>query len=125
MSDTNPDRLRSIKTLPSLLAYLRDELEWPIDSEEVDDVTFEYDPAELGFDASTAVHIKEVKQLRPLHSKQPWGVFWVNFEKKQLPVVMLRRALGHLVIKKRASANKSSQRVWQMNDLLFISAYGE
>jgi flagellar biosynthesis regulator FlbT len=121
-----PDRLRSIKTLPQLIAYLRDCLDWPVDQDAVEDeVTYEYAPEELGFDTASAVHIKEIKQLRPLDSRQPWGVFWVNFEKKRLPVVMLRRILGHLVLKKRATANKASQRAWQLNDLLFISAYGE
>jgi hypothetical protein len=125
-TQTNLDRLRNIKTLPSLIAYLRDELDWPLDQDAVeDDVTYDYAAEELGFDAATAVHIKEIKQLRPLDSRQPWGVFWVNFEKKRLPVVMLRRILGHLVLKKRATANKASQRAWQLNDLLFISAYGE
>jgi hypothetical protein len=38
---------------------------------------------------------------------------------------MLRRALGHLVVKKRATASNANHRAWQMNDLLFISAYGE
>ena len=38
---------------------------------------------------------------------------------------MLRRALGRLVVKKRAAVTKANQRSWQMNDLLFISAYGE
>ena len=125
MQYTDLDRLRSIKTLPSLVAYLRDELDWPIDADAIEDVTFDYDPTELGFLAATAVHIKEVKQLRPLHANQPWGVFWINFEKKRLPVVMLRRALGHLAVKKRASANKAMQRAWHMHDLLFISACGE
>jgi predicted helicase len=120
------DRLRSIKTLPSLIAYLRDELDWPVDQNAIeDDVTYDYAPEELGFDAATAVHIKEIKQLRPLDSRQPWGIFWVNFEKKRLPVVMLRRILGHLVLKKRADAKKASQRAWHLHDLLFISAYGE
>jgi predicted helicase len=90
-----------------------------------DDFTFDYAPEELGFDATTAVHIKEIKQLRPLDSRQPWGVFWVNFEKKRLPVVMLRRILGHLVLKKRAAVRQASQRAWHLHDLLFISAYGE
>jgi predicted helicase len=58
-------------------------------------------------------------------AKQPWGIFWVNLEKKRLPVVMLRRILANLVLKKRATANKASQRAWHLNDLLFISAYGE
>jgi predicted helicase len=119
------DRLRSIKTLPSLIAYLRDELDWPIEADETEDVKFDYDPEELGFDTADAVHIKEIKQLRPLAANQPWGIFWVNLEKKRLPVVMLRRILAHLVLKKRATANKASQRAWHLHDLLFISAYGE
>ncbi len=126
MSTPDIERLRSIKTLPSLIAYLRDELNWPIDRDMVeDDLTFEYSAEELGVAPGSAVGIKEIKQLRPMDAKQPWGIFWVNFEKKQLPVVLLRRILGHLVVKKRASANKSTLRSWHANDLLFISAYGE
>ena len=62
---THPDlnRLRSIKTLPSLLAYLRKDLDWPIEADTIEDVTFDYDPAELGFDAANTVHIKEVNCL--------------------------------------------------------------
>lgn len=120
------ERLRSLKTLPQLIAYLRDELDWPIDQNAVaDDYTFDYSPEELGFDADAAVPIKEIKQLRPLEKGQPWGIFWVSFAKKRLPVVMLRRILGHLVLKKRAAAQKASQRAWHLHDLLFISAYGE
>jgi hypothetical protein len=120
------ERLRDIKTLPQLVSYLRDELDWPVDQDAVeDDFTFDYSAEELGFDAATAVHIKEIKQLRPLDARQPWGIFWVNFEKKRLPVVMLRRILGHLVLKKRAAARQASQRAWHLHDLLFISAYGE
>jgi len=120
------ERLRSLKTLPQLIAYLRDELDWPIDQNAVaDDYTFDYSPEELGFDADAAVPIREIKQLRPLEKGQPWGIFWVSFAKKRLPVVMLRRILGHLVLKKRAAAQKASQRAWRLHDLLFISAYGE
>jgi hypothetical protein len=119
------ERLRSIKTFPQLIKYLRDELDWPIDSDDVEDLTFEYEAEELGLDRKHAVKIKEIKQLRPLDSRQPWGIFWVNFEKKQLPVVVLRRILGNLVVKKRASAKKGDRPHWHLNDLLFISSYGE
>jgi predicted helicase len=125
VSTPDRERLRSIKTFPSLVKYLRDELEWPIESEKFDDLTFEYEPEELGLDADTAVKIKEVKQLRPLHTKQPWGIFFINFEPKSLPVVVLRRILRSLVIKKRQSANKAQQATWKLHDLLFISSYGE
>jgi hypothetical protein len=119
------DRLRSLKSLPQLAAYLRDELDWPIESDDTEDITFDYNPAELGLDGKAAVRIKEIKQLRPLAGNQPWGIFFVNFEKKSLPVVVMRQILRALVFKKRASANKADRQAWQPHDLLFISAYGE
>jgi hypothetical protein len=121
----NDEKLRSIKTFPSLVKYLRDELDWPIDSDDVDDLTFEYQAEELGLDPKTAVKIKEIKQLRPLKDSQPWGIFFVNFEPKRLPVVVLRRILQALAIKRRPSANKAQQQAWHPHDLLFISSYGE
>ncbi len=125
MHTTELEHIRSIKSFPSLLKYLRDELEWPIDSEEVEDITYEYDPEELGLDEKTAVKIKEIKQLRPLTTHQPWGIFFINFEPKRLPVVVLRRILRALVIKKRASAKQAHQKAWLLHDLMFISSYGE
>ena len=119
------ERLHSIKSLPQLVAYLRDELGWPIESNDIEDVTFDYDPGELGFDAASAVRFKEIKQIRPLETNQPWGIFWINFEKKRLPVVVLRRILAHLAIKKRPSARRGDRPAWNPHDLLFISAYGE
>jgi hypothetical protein len=119
------DQLRSIKTFPSLVKYLRDELDWPIDPDNVDDLTFEYTPEELGFDPKHAVKIREIKQLRPLVTGQPWGIFWVSFEKKKLPMVVLRRILGKLITKSRATADKASRPTWHLHDLLFISSYGE
>ena len=125
MGMPDKERLRSIRTFPSLVKYLRDDLDWPIDSEDFEELTFDYTPDELGLDAQTAVKIKEVKQLRPLVSSQPWGIFFVNFEPKRLPVVVLRRVLRSLVLKKRESSNKDQQAAWKLNDLLFISSYGE
>ncbi len=125
MSTPDVERLRSIRTFPSLVKYLRDELDWPIESNNFDELTFDYEPEELGLDANTAVRIREIKQLRPFVSNQPWGIFFINFEPKRLPVVVLRRILRSLVIKKRQSANKAQQASWRLNDLLFISSYGE
>ncbi len=119
------DDLREIKTFPSLVKYLRDELDWPIEAEDFEDLTFDYEPEELGIDARTAAKIEQIKQLRPLESNQPWGIFFVKFEPKKLPVMALRRILSSLVIKKRTSAKKSDQPSWHMHDLLFISNYGE
>lgn len=123
--DPELQRLQEIKTLPSLIKYLKDDLNWPIGSDDVEDVVFDYDPAELGFDSASTAKIEEVCQLRPLTPGQKWGVFWVKFGKKQLPVQMLRRALGNLVVKKRTSTKKADKAAWHMHDLLFISAYGD
>jgi len=125
MSDTERERLRGIKTFPSLVKYLREELDWPIETEKFDDLIFDYEAEELGIDPKVAVKIDEIKQLRPLVSNQPWGIFFIKFEPKQLPVVVLRRILSKLVFKKRASANKSEHASWNLGDLLFISSYGE
>jgi len=119
------DRLREIRTFPQLVKYLKTELDWPIDTDDFEELTFEYAPEELGLDAKAAVKVKDIKQLRPLTDNQPWGIFFVNFEPKRLPVVVLRRILRALVINKRASAKKSQQQTWQSKDLLFISSYGE
>jgi hypothetical protein len=125
MAPPPSDRLRSIKRLDQLVAYLRDELEWPVDSDDIADITYDYDPAEVGLDEEHAARIRDIKQLRPLASGQPWGIFWVSFEKKRLPVVVMRRILANLVLKSRAGAKGSDQRRWNLHDLLFISSFGE
>lgn len=125
MASTEVQRLQAIRSFPSLVKYLRDELDWPIESDDFDELTFDYEPEELGIDSKTAVKIKEIKQLRPLDSHQPWGIFFVNFEPKRLPIVVLRRILRSLVVKKRSMAVTAHRATWQLHDLLFISSYGE
>ena len=117
--------LREIRTFPSLIRFLRDELDWPISSDDFEELTFDYTPDELGIDAANAAKIQEIKRLRPLSANQPWGIFFVKFEPKRLPVVALRRILSRVVVKKRASANSAERAAWQTDDLLFVSNYGE
>ena len=125
MATDHRERLARIRRFDQLVAYLRDELGWPIDSDDFEELTFEYTPEELGIDAKNAAKIQEIKRLRPLSSGQPWGIFFVKFEPKRLPVVALRRILGQVALKKRASANKSERQAWAADDLLFVSNYGE
>ncbi len=116
--------LSNIHRFDQLVAYLRDEMGWPIESDDFEELTFEYTPEELGIDAANAAKIQEIKRLRPLAPSQPWGIFFVKFEHKRLPVVALRRILGQVALKKRASANKDERRAWAADDLLFVSNYG-
>jgi len=119
------ERLRSIHTFPSLVKYLRDELDWPIETDDFNDLTFEYEPEELVPDAKVAAKIQDIKQLRPLTDSQPWGIFFIKFEPRRLPIVVMRRILRSLVVRKRHSAQKAERPYWQMHDLLFVSSYGE
>jgi len=121
-------RLATIKRFDQLIAYLRDEMGWPIarDSfEDVDDLFYDFTADELGIDPKTAAKIQEIKRLRPLSPKQPWGIFFVKFEPKKLPIVALRRILSQVALKKRASANSAERAAWAADDLLFVSNYGE
>jgi hypothetical protein len=117
--------LKDIRTFPSLVRYLRDEMGWPIDAGDFEELTFEYTPEELGIDAKNAAKIEEIKRLRPLATSQPWGIFFVKFERKKLPVVALRRILSQVALKKRTSANRAERAAWAKDDLLFVSNYGE
>ena len=125
MPTDHRERLARIRRFDQLVAYLRDELGWPIESDDFEELTFEYTPEELGIDEKSAAKIQEIKRLRPLVPVQPWGIFFVKFEPKRLPVVALRRILGQVALKKRASANQSERQAWAADDLLFVSNYGE
>lgn len=129
MPVANPTVLRSrlagIQTFSQLVAFLRDDIGWPIEREDFEDQTFEYTPEELGIDAKNAAKIQEIRRLRPISPHQPWGIFFVKFEPKRLPVVALRRILGSVALKKRASANAADRTAWRLDDLLFLSSYGE
>ena len=103
-------------------------MDWPISQdsfEDIDDLFYKYSPEELGIDPANAAKIETIQRLRPLDSKQPWGIYFVKFAKKRLPVVALRRILGGVAIKTRPSANNPDLAAWSTEDLLFISNYGE
>ncbi len=117
-----PTNIQTIKNFPQLIKYLRTDLGWPVDEEDADNLTFDYDAEELGLDKDSAVKVRAAKQLRPLVAGQPWGIFWIDFEPKKLPVTVMRRILNQLVAKKRGG--KSQQATWNLDDLLFISAVG-
>ena len=126
MPTNHRSKLATIKRFDQLIAYLRDEMAWPIENgSSFEDLTFDYLPDELGIDSKTAAKIQEIKRLRPLSPKQPWGIFFVKFEPKRLPVVALRRILSQVALKKRASANSADRAAWAADDLLFVSNYGE
>ena len=100
------ERLRSATSITSLVRYLHDELNWPVDLDAIDDAFYDYEPEELGIKPEHQVAIKTIKQLRPLTSGQPWGIFFVEFDKHRLPMVVLRRVLQGTYLDQRRDADR-------------------
>ncbi|WP_380874287.1 DNA methyltransferase [Sphingomonas sp. DBB INV C78] len=121
MLDTG--KLDQITSFPALIDYLRDQLDWPIEEYSFDDLTYEWDPKEFGLKVDEVAGQVEIKQLRPIE-REPWGIFFLSLPHRKIPVTVLRRILGHLAVKKRASANAGSRAAWDKGDLLFIAAHG-
>ena len=119
------EALASIRRFEDLLPFLRDELGWPIETEAVDGLFFDFSPAELGIDEGNWAKIEWIKRLRPLSAGQPWGIFFVQFARKRLPVVALRRVLSRVTVKNRGPGGGADLPSWNAGDLLFISFYGE
>lgn len=125
MPTDHRERLARIRRFDQLVAYLRDELDWPIDSDDFEELTYDYEAHELGIDDRNAAKIQEIKRLRPLVAGQPWGVFFVKFAPKRLPVVALRRILSKVEIRARPQAHVADRPSWAPDDLLFVSSYGD
>ena len=124
MSLTAASEFGSIRDFPQLVEYLGDELDWPIETDDFEKMTFEYSAAELGLDEKTAPKFVEIRRLRPLDKDQPWGIFFIRFDDKKFPVVALRRLLNKLVLKKRSTSNSGDRASWHESDLLLISQTG-
>jgi hypothetical protein len=121
--DPLAEKLRTVHTIPELVQYLHDELNWPVNVDDWEDNLFDWEPDELNLKAEHEVKIKSIKQLRPLVSGQPWGIFFVEFNKGRLPITALRRVLNGLVPKGRATGG--GHQTWAAHDLLFVSCFGE
>ena len=97
MSEITPEDIAAINSFPKLVSLLRDKMEWPLGEDYgFDDVVYEYDPKELGFKPEETAKIREIHQLRPLVTGQPWGIFFVSFEDKKISVTVLRLSLIHI-----------------------------
>lgn len=117
------NKLRQVHTIPALVQYLHDELGWPVNVDDWEDNLFDWQPDELNLKAEHEVKVNAIKQLRPLVSGQPWGIFFVEFNKGRLPITALRRVLNGLVPKGRATGG--GHQTWAAHDLLFVSSFGE
>ena len=119
--------LRRIRTFAQVFQYLVDIQGWPFDLADLEDddlesVTYDWTPAELGIPAERLPRLRRFQQMRPLTVDQPWGVFFLEFDGDRLPRLQVRRLLRALVHRKRSVA--FSSRTWSLCDLLFVVITG-
>ncbi len=119
-------KLQQVKNFNKLLEYLETELGWPVDGREIDDISFPFDlETDLHLDKKEVAKVRRVYRLKKMHKKQPFGIFFVDFEGKKMPVSVLKRILRSLALRRRAYARSADQLAWDVKDLIFISAVGE
>ena len=116
------EKILSIKNFRSLIKFLSNQLNWPIDVEGFEDfesLTYEFNPKELGIKEEYLSKIKKIKQLRPVE-ENPFAIFWIEFESKNLPILALRRILNKFVEKKRELTDTVK---WPLNEILFVTSH--
>lgn len=119
MTNLAANDLRKVRSLDDVLELLHDDLDWPINADDLEEATFDWDPAELNLPPERVPHLARLRQLRPLEDKQPWGIFFVEFDGPRLPLTVLRRVLDRLVTRKRA-VGAGALRTWKLDNLLFV-----
>lgn len=126
MTNITVEELAKVNSFPRLVDLLRDKLEWPIPEDYgLEDVVFEYEPQELGLKDEEAAQLREIHQLRPLVTGQPWGIFFLSFEKRAMSVTVLRRILRKLVVTKRGDSQSVDRAAWLKEDLMFAANFGK
>lgn len=126
MTDITAEELAKVNSFPRLVDLLRDKLDWPIPEDYgLEDVVFEYEPRELGLKDEDAAKLREIHQLRPLVTNQPWGIFFLSFEDKTMSVTVLRRILRALVVSKRGESKDAERAAWDKRDLIFAANFGK
>ena len=116
--------IRNIKSIDDLIIYFTEELNWNIDLDdfdEIDDITYDFDAADIGLKEEAFAKISSLRQLQPLCDEQKWGIFCVEFDSNKFEVSALRKILSGLIPKRR---NAAEHAVWSQKDLLFLCFWG-
>lgn len=116
--------IRKVADMESLMTYFSEKLGWDIDPNDfydIDDITYDFEAADLGLKEEAFAKITSLKQLRPLVDNQRWGIFFVEFESDRFEVSALRKILSGLVPARR----NTDHAVWDKSDLLFLCTWGQ
>ena len=119
--------LRRIRTQADLFKYLQTSLDWPIDVDDFDEEerwTWEWLPSDIGIAAADLASLRRQRQLRPLSADQPWGIFFVEFDRERLPVTQFRKLAQAFARRPGRTAPGDDRPRWDAENLLFVVTTG-
>ncbi len=106
----------------ALIDFLREGLSWPlpdVTTLQSDDILIDWKPEELHLDPAKVAKLIDISQLPPLTAKQNFGVFFLNFDGRNLPITAVRRLVHRLVSNKRGKGG-GTHPTWALDDLIFF-----
>ena len=123
-----PNDIHNIRNFDTLLDFLRNKLGWNIPEDVVlDEVTFPWSAEDLDLDEFTEELVIECNQLPPfpppqptlglIENRQPWGIFFLQFNRESFYRTALRRILRGLVERRDRDPSLPA---WEHDQLLFI-----
>lgn len=108
----------------ALIDFLRDGLAWPLPDVthlQPDDILIDWKPEELHLDPTKVAKLIDITQLPPLTAKQNFGVFFLNFDGRNLPITAVRRLVHRLVSNKRGHG-AGTHPTWALDDFSFSAS---
>ena len=121
MTLIHEDRIRRIHDRDTLIAFMREELDWPAPPDlPTDEMFYDYTADELRLDHRTAERV-QVRQLANFSPGQPWGVFLLETATPRLYATQLRRVLRALA--PTARSRQPDLPAWPAQNLLFIATH--
>ena len=128
MPHITPNDIQNIRDFDSLLDFLRDKLGWRIPEDvEFEDVAYPLSAKDLDLDELTQDQIVDYWQLPPfppsqptfefVEERQPWGIFFLQFNSESIYRTALRHVLRGLVERRNRNSNLPA---WEHDQLLFV-----
>ena len=128
MPHITPNDIQNIRDFDSLLDFLRDKLGWRIPEDvEFEDVVYPLSAEDLDLDELTQDRIVDYWQLPPfppsqptlglIEERQPWGIFFLQFNSESIYRTALRHVLRGLVERRNRNSNLPT---WEHDQLLFV-----
>jgi hypothetical protein len=114
--------LRTVSDFKSFREFLRTQLRWPVpggDELAVEDLTYSYLSTDLQLKPETSDRLG-VRQLIPLQSGQPWGIFLLEFSTPKFYRTLVRQVLRALAPRRQRDSRLPA---WDHESLLFICTH--